>query len=383
MDLSHLQHVADLVASERGRGHGVLVVVSAMGKTTEDLLKLAGSAAQPDPLTPARALPRRELDLLVSTGERVSMALLAIALHARGLDAASFTGSQAGILTEPRHFDARILEIRPARLLSALAAGKIAIVAGYQGMSSEREVTTLGRGGSDTTAVALAAVLQAERCDIYSDVDGIYTADPHQVSAARHLPAIDYATLHEMTAAGARVLNARAVDWGSRYQVAIHARRTADFAAGTHHGRETRVTSAAAASARAVIVNSKFALVSTRADALSALRDRLSACELNVRDSLVEAGRGYAAVPLFSAPDFSLKQRELAESALPELRVDEGFAEICAVGAGIGERAPQLRAELPLDARCVATERRFSAWVPKRQAAALERRWHDLWVEAA
>src|SRR5207248_295411 len=152
--------------------------------------------------------PRRELDMLLSTGERVSMALLSIAIQARGFEAISFTGSQSGILTNDRHFDARIIEVRPVRIEDELARDRIVIVAGYQGMSYRREVTTLGRGGSDTTAVALAAALSAERCEIYSDVDGVYSADPKVVPAARHLAEIGYEELQEMAEAGAKVLNA-------------------------------------------------------------------------------------------------------------------------------------------------------------------------------
>ena len=174
--------------------------------------------------------------MLVSTGERVTMALLSIAIHARGVDAISFTGSQSGIITNDRHFDARILEVRPHRIEDELARGEVVIVAGYQGMSYRREITTLGRGGTDTTAVALAAALGAERCEIYSDVDGVYSADPRVVPDASHLPEIDLATLQEMAEAGAKVLNAQAVEWARRAGIAIHARRTAD-APGT--GRET------------------------------------------------------------------------------------------------------------------------------------------------
>src|SRR5205085_1132807 len=148
--------------------------------------------------------PRRELDMLVSTGERVTMSLVSMALSTLGCDAVSFTGSQSGIITNDRHFDAQIIEVRPHRIEDELARGRVVIVAGYQGMSYRREITTLGRGGSDTTAVALAAALGAERCEIYSDVDGVYSADPKVVSGAQHLPEIGYEELQEMAAAGAK-----------------------------------------------------------------------------------------------------------------------------------------------------------------------------------
>src|SRR4051812_19711995 len=204
-DPDKIRQVARHVAATARAGAQVVVVVSAMGKPTENLLALARSlSAEP---------PRRELDMLVSTGERVTMSLLSMALSDCGYDAVSFTGSQSGIITDDRHFDAQIVEVRPYRIQDALARGRIVIVAGYQGMSQQREITTLGRGGSDTTAVALTAALGAEHCEIYSDVDGIYSADPRSVESARHLPNIDYETMQEMAESGAKVLNARAVHW--------------------------------------------------------------------------------------------------------------------------------------------------------------------------
>src|SRR5512140_1640595 len=237
-DISKLRAVADQVVAAKNVGHDVVVVVSAMGKTTDNLLSLAREAARSpgsENGTDAEP-PKRELDMLLSTGERVSMALLSIAIQARGLDAVSFTGSQSGIITNDRHFDARIIEVRPHRIEDELARGRIVIVAGYQGMSYKREITTLGRGGSDTTAVALAAALDAERCEIYSDVDGVYSADPRVVPDPVHLPEIDLATLQEMAEAGAKVLNAQAVEWARRSKIVIHARKTADPVGG---GRET------------------------------------------------------------------------------------------------------------------------------------------------
>ena len=216
-DPERLGKVADRVASTVAGGRRVVVVVSAMGKTTDELLALARSVtAEP---------PRRELDMLLSTGERISMALLAMALEARGLSAISFTGSQSGILTNDRHSGARIIEVRPVRIEDELERGKVVIVAGFQGMSYTREITTLGRGGSDTTAVALAAALGAD-CEIYSDVDGVYSADPRVVPEARRLDAIGYEEMQELAEHGAKVLNAQAVEWARRAQVVIHARAT-------------------------------------------------------------------------------------------------------------------------------------------------------------
>jgi aspartate kinase len=246
-DLDKLARVADWVVATKRAGHSVVVVVSAMGKTTDELLALAHRAARSAGTDQAPA--RRELDMLLSVGERTSMALLSIAVQARGEAAVSLTGSQSGIITNDRHFDARIIEVRPHRIEDELHHGKIVIVAGYQGMSYRREITTLGRGGSDTTAVALAAALSAERCEIYSDVDGVYSADPRRVPDARHLPELDFSTMQEMAESGAKVLHARAVEWAKRQNIAIYARKTADFAA-TGGGRETRVDERESSSAR-------------------------------------------------------------------------------------------------------------------------------------
>ena len=178
-DVGKLRYVAERVMQTARRGHQVVVVVSAMGDTTDELLAMAKQLS-PNP-------ERRELDMLLSAGERISMALLSLAIRELGGDAISFTGSQSGIITNDRHVDARIIEVRPFRVQDELARGRIVVVAGYQGVSYKREVTTLGRGGSDTTAVAMAAALDAEYCEICSDVDGVYSADPRVVPAARRI----------------------------------------------------------------------------------------------------------------------------------------------------------------------------------------------------
>jgi aspartate kinase len=196
----------------------VVVVVSAMGKTTDQLLGARPRGGH------AHAPPRRELDMLLSVGERTTMALLAIAIQRAASTPSRSRARRAGIITNDRHFDARIIEVRPYRIEDELARGRVVIVAGYQGMSYRREITTLGRGGSDTTAVALAAALNAERCEIYSDVDGVYSADPRVVPGARHIPELGYEELQEMAEAGAKVLNAEAVEFARRERIAIHAR---------------------------------------------------------------------------------------------------------------------------------------------------------------
>jgi aspartate kinase len=217
-DAAGLKQVADRVMRTRAQGHEVVVVVSAMGDTTDDLLRLAKQvSANPD---------RRELDMLLTAGERISMALLSIAIRELGGDAISFTGSQSGIITNDRHVDARIIEVRPFRVQDELARGKIVVIAGYQGVSYRREVTTLGRGGSDTTAVAMAAALGAEYCEICSDVDGVYTADPRVVAEARRIGTLSYEETQELAESGAKVLNAQAVEFAKEQGIAIYARAT-------------------------------------------------------------------------------------------------------------------------------------------------------------
>lgn len=217
-DVQKLTRVAERVMRTKAQGHDVVVVVSAMGDTTDDLLAMARQVS-PNP-------DRRELDMLLSAGERISMALLSMAIRELGGDAISFTGSQSGIITNDRHVDARIIEVRPFRVQDELSRGKIVVVAGYQGVSYRKEVTTLGRGGSDTTAVALAAALNAEYCEICSDVDGVYSADPRVVPDARRIGTVSYEETQEMAEAGAKVLNAQAVEFAKQKGIAIYARAT-------------------------------------------------------------------------------------------------------------------------------------------------------------
>jgi len=218
-DVTRIKQVAERVMRTRAAGHGVVVVVSAMGDTTDDLLSLA-KRVSPNP-------DRRELDMLLTAGERISMALLSMSIRELGGDAISFTGSQSGIITNDRHVDARIIEVRPFRVQDELACGRIVVIAGYQGVSYRREVTTLGRGGSDTTAVAMAAALDAEYCEICSDVDGVYTADPRVVAAASRIGTLSYEETQELAESGAKVLNAQAVEFAKERGIAIYARATA------------------------------------------------------------------------------------------------------------------------------------------------------------
>ncbi len=225
-DAAGIKRVAQRIVNTRKAGHDVVVVVSAMGDTTDELRDLA---EQVTPLPPPR-----ELDMLLTSGERISMALVAMAIAALGHTAKSFTGSQAGVITDSAHGRAKIIDITPGRIEQAISEGAIAIVAGFQGVSQDtKDITTLGRGASDTTAVALAAALGAEVCEIYSDVDGVFTADPRIVPTARKLDRISVEEMLEMAASGAKILHLRCVEYARRYQMPVHVRSSFSQKEGT------------------------------------------------------------------------------------------------------------------------------------------------------
>ncbi len=224
-DADRIRAVADHIARTRREGSEVVAVVSAMGRTTDELIHLADAVSA--------LQPPREYDMLVSAGERISMALLCMALADLGVDAASFTGSQAGIITDTDHTRAKILEVRADRLRQALDAGQVPVVAGFQGVSVERDITTLGRGGSDTTAVALAAVLGADACEIYTDVTGVFTADPRVVPSAHRLSRISFDEMLEIAATGGRVLNLRSVEFARNHHVPLQVRSSFTWEPGT------------------------------------------------------------------------------------------------------------------------------------------------------
>jgi aspartate kinase len=225
-DAASIKRVARRIVDTAQAGHQVVVVVSAMGDTTDELLELA---EQVSPMPPAR-----ELDMLLTAGERISMAVLAMAIHDLGAEARSYTGSQAGLITDSAHGAARIIDVSPGRITEALEQGAIPIVAGFQGVAQDtKDVTTLGRGGSDTTAVALAAALGAEVCEIYTDVDGVFSADPRVVPAARQVPYITYEEMLELAAVGAKVLHLRCVEYARRFDLPIHVRSSFSDRTGT------------------------------------------------------------------------------------------------------------------------------------------------------
>ena len=233
-DPERMRNVARHIAATRAAGHDLVVVVSAMGNATDNLMQLAHQvSANP---------PSREMDMLLTTGERISMALLCMALHDAGVEAVSFTGSQVGIITDTVHTKAKILEVKGDRVRAAINDKKVAVVAGFQGISTAKEITTLGRGGSDTTAVALAAALQADSCEIYTDVTGVFTADPRVVRQARKVAVLQFDEMLEMAGAGSKVLALRSVEFARNHDVPIHVRSSFTWEEGTwvvgrHHER--------------------------------------------------------------------------------------------------------------------------------------------------
>ena len=340
-DVDRIHKVADRVAATRASGKHVVVVVSAMGDTTDELLALARRVTE----SPAR----RELDMLLSAGERISMALLSMALNARNVPAVSFTGSQSGIITNDAHTNARIVEVRPFRVQEELARGKVVIVAGYQGVSDKKEITTLGRGGSDTTAVALAAALDAEACEIYSDVDGVYSADPRVVPEARRLSGISYEEMQELAEAGARVLNAQAVEFAKERGIALYARAAAGGAGETVVGklpprRPGRVAGVAS--------ETRLALLALRGDReglgrlLLFLDERQAGGkQLLFRDGGVGGGASLV-LSLENLHDFPALRRDLVARFGDALELREGIAAVSAIGTGINAGFAKLRAAL-------------------------------------
>lgn len=387
-DQQMLGRVADRIVATKRAGCDVVAVVSAMGKSTDALLQQARAVAKAGTVEDALP-PRRELDMLVSTGERVSMSLLSIAIQSRGCDAISFTGSQCGIITNDRHFDARIIEVRPHRIEDELARGRIVIVAGYQGMSYRREITTLGRGGTDTTAVALAAALRAERCEIYSDVDGVYSADPRTVRTAAHLPEIDYDTLHEMAHAGAKVLCAQAIDWARRAGIAIFARST--FEPISDAPRQTVVRLFGPAEelrARAVACDRNVLwLIFSRQLDQAALFTLLMERRVNPTDLQLSGSHASLLLSLGNAPDIDGTLAALKDLD-PAMQIDRDVARVSVVGSDLTARSDallQLRSVLSsvgaAPRMIQAAPMRFTVLVAADRAEVAQRALHKEFVE--
>jgi aspartate kinase len=339
-DVTRMQQVAERVMLTRRAGHDLVVVVSAMGDTTDELLGLARQVS-PNP-------DRRELDMLLTAGERISMALLSMAIRELGGDAISFTGSQSGIITNDRHVDARIIEVRPFRVQDELARGKIVVIAGYQGVSYRREVTTLGRGGSDTTAVAMAAALGADYCEICSDVDGVYTADPRVVPQATRIGSLSYEETQELAESGAKVLNAQAVEFAKEKGIAIYARATrsplpgadpsADGTVVRRHPPRTPGTVVGVASERDVLV--------LQADSDGAANDVLTLLDAHhaAGKQLHVAGNRLTVVLSRENLHEEARMREAIAATFGErVRIQDGLGALSVVGAGINASFDNVR----------------------------------------
>ena len=342
-DVKRIRQVAERIMRTRAAGYDVAVVVSAMGDTTDELLTLARKVAtNPD---------RRELDMLLSAGERISMALLSLAIKELGGDAISFTGSQSGIITNDRHVDARIIEVRPFRVQDELARGRVVVIAGYQGVSYRREVTTLGRGGSDTTAVAMAAALGAEWCEICSDVDGVYTADPRVVPGARRVGALTYEETQELAEAGAKVLNAQAVEFAKEKGIAIYARATASALPGAdpssdgtvvrRHAPRMPGTVAGVASERDILVLQATATPERLVDVLDECG--VSGKQLHVTSLGTTADGATIVVSRDNLHNEDKLRRDLAAAFGAGVRMADGLGALSVVGAGINATYANVR----------------------------------------
>jgi aspartate kinase len=335
-DAERIRAVADHIARTRRTGEDVVVVVSAMGRTTDDLLRLAQDVSS--------LRPPRELDMLLTAGERISMALVCMALAELGVRAASFTGSQAGIITDSSHTKARILEVRPERLREALERGVVPVVAGFQGVSLDRDVTTLGRGGSDTTAVALAAALGADRCEIYTDVSGVFSADPRVVPNARRLRHLSFEEMLEIAATGGRVLALRSVEFARNHHVPLHVRSSFTWEPGTWVTEEDPTMEQPIVSA-VTSDTSEAKLTITRvpdrpgvaASLFRGLADRLVNVDLIVQNTSHE---GMTDISFTVARSELEAAMAVAQSLAPEIGassvlVDENIAQVSVIGAGM------------------------------------------------
>lgn len=329
-DIEKIKRVAQKVVETKRAGHGVVVVVSAMGNTTDQLIAKAREI-HPEPA-------KREMDMLVSVGERITIALLTMAIHELGEQAISFTGSQSGILTNDSHNRARIIEVRPFRIQDELEHDKIVIVAGYQGVSYKREITTLGRGGTDTTAVALTAALGAERCEIYSDVDGVFSADPRIVVDARKLDELTYDEMLALSRHGAKVLNSEAVAYAKRHGIAIHAKSTfgGPQATGTYVRKDLSVQRPLAGISvlgEAFVISSSAPTTPESLEKLIDISERHDVTWTSLTVSNQEV-LGYS--PLVDVREPAVLQADLARE-LPEVRREQELGVVCLVGETVHE----------------------------------------------
>jgi aspartate kinase len=347
-DAESVKRVAKRIVETKRAGNDVVVVVSAMGDTTDELLDLAEQVS-PEP-------PSRELDMLLTAGERISMAVLAMAIADLGEDGRSYTGSQAGLITDSAHGAARIIDVTPGRIQEALAEGAIPIVAGFQGVAQDtKDVTTLGRGGSDTTAVALAAALKASVCEIYTDVDGVFSADPRVVPAARQVPYITYEEMLELAAVGAKVLHLRCVEYARRFDLPIHVRSSFSHREGTLVMSPAAIAAAIAegkameqpiiSGVAADVNDAKITVVGVpdKPGQAAAIFGALADAGVNI-DMIVQnvsaASTGRTDVT-FTTPSGSAKkalaaiEAKRADIAFENLIIDEEIAKVSLVGAGM------------------------------------------------
>jgi aspartate kinase len=339
-DPDRIKAVADHVAFTRNHGNDVVVVVSAMGKSTDNLISLANAVSA--------VQPGREMDMLLTAGERISMSLLCIALAGIGVDAVSFTGSQVGIITDTVHTKAKILEVKGDRVRGALSAGKVVVVAGFQGVSTDSEVTTLGRGGSDTTAVALAAALDADVCEIYTDVTGVFTADPRIVPQARKLPRLQFEEMLEMAGVGSKVLALRSVEFARNHNVPIHVRSSFTWEHGTWVANEAPEGGAAmedpiisgvvqdASESKVTVI-----AVPDRPGISAALFENLANANINVDMIVQNTSKDGLTDISFTVPKADMKTAEsivarvAAEIGAQAVTHDADIAKVSLVGAGM------------------------------------------------
>ncbi len=345
-DPDRIRAVAENIAFTKRHGNDVIVVPSAMGKSTDNLIKLANDVSTTQ--------PGRELDMLITTGERISMALLCMALADLGIEAKSFTGSQAGIITDTAHGKAKILEVKGDRVREALANGKVCVVAGFQGISTEKEITSLGRGGSDTTAVALAAALNADSCEIYTDVTGVFTADPRIVPQARKLAHVNFDEMLEMAGAGSKVLALRSVEFARNHNVPIHVRSAFTWEHGTWvTSQEPNMEDPIISGVVTDVSEAKVTVVAVpdRPGISAALFEPLAAANVNV-DMIVQNTSHDGTTDIsFTMPkaDFataeSIVARVAAEIGAAGVEHDANIAKLSLVGAGM-KTSPGIAAKM-------------------------------------
>ncbi|QBI19460.1 aspartate kinase [Egibacter rhizosphaerae] len=335
-DTDRVQAVADRIARAKRDGDDVVVVVSAMGKTTDQLIRQAHEISE--------IPPGREFDMLLTAGERISMALLAMAISERGLTARSFTGSQAGIITDASHGKARIIDITPGRITDAIHEGHVVIVAGFQGVSRDsKDVTTLGRGGSDTTAVALAAALEADLCEIYTDVDGVYTADPRIAPRAHKLDRVTHEEMLELAASGAKVLQVRSVEYARNHGVRIHVRSSFTFHEGTWVERDGTMEQAIISGVAHDTSEGKLVVrrvpdkPGVAAKIFSALADESINIDMIVQNVSDDGTTDISfTLPIADGPKAVQRLEELrADVGMEEVVLDEAVGKVSLVGAGM------------------------------------------------